>query len=230
MSQFPQHRVSNSDDVRSGNAASANRAKLGVPFNGAEAQALIAISLGSPILQDADGVSASQTVTGAGTAFLINGALAASGAVTFDVPRNVVAAWTNTAILTITGTDVYGQTMVETTASGTSHTGKKAFKTITSVTTNATVTGATVGTGIKLGLPYRPVVGGFLRGRAGEDTADSGTYVAPGRSTATGTSADVRGTYSAAATLDGATQITVMIAVQNGPNDSDAFGVAQFAG
>ena len=107
------------------------------------------INLGSPDLADADGLSASQTVTGAGTAFLLNGAVGA----TFDVPRNVVGAWTNTAIITITGLDVDGNVVVETSASGTSHTGKKAFKSITSVTTNATVTSATLGTGVVLGLP-----------------------------------------------------------------------------
>lgn len=111
------------------------------------------INLGSPIVADADGVAASQTVTGAGTAFVINGALASGGVATFDVPRNVVAAWTNAAVLTITGKDEYGNTMVEVSASGTSHTGKKAFKTVTSVTTSATVTSATVGSGSVLGLP-----------------------------------------------------------------------------
>lgn len=229
MSQFPRHRISNSDDIRSGNAVSPNRAVLGIPLAGAEGQALIVLSLGSPVVEDADGISASQTVTGAGTAALINGALASGGSVTNATPRNVVAAWTNAAILTITGTDVYGQAMVETTASGTSHTGKKAFKTITSVTTSATITGATIGTGIKLGLPYRPAVGGFLRGRAAEDTADAGTYVGPIRTTSTGTSNDVRGTYAPAATLDSATEITVIIAVKNGPTDADGFGIAQFS-
>lgn len=230
MSQFPSHRISNSDDIRTGNAVAPNRSKLGVPLSGAEAQPLIVISLGAPILQDADGVSASQTVTGAGTAFLINGALASSGAVTFDVPRNVVGAWTNTAVITITGTDVYGQAMVETSASGTSHTGAKAFKTVTSVTTSATVTSATVGSGVKLGLPYRPVLGGFLRGRVNEDTADSGTYVAPIRTTSTGTTADVRGTYAGAVTLDGSAVISVIVAVQNGPSDANAYGISQFSG
>jgi hypothetical protein len=43
--------------------------------------------------------------------------------------------------------------MVETTASGTTHTGSKAFKEITSVTSSASITSATVGTGNKLGLP-----------------------------------------------------------------------------
>jgi len=111
------------------------------------------LDLGSPIATDSDGIAASQTVTGAGTAFVINGALASNGAVVFDTPRNVVAAWSNAAVLTITGKDVDGNTVVESSASGTSHTGTKAFKSVSSVTTSATITGATVGTGSKLGLP-----------------------------------------------------------------------------
>lgn len=114
----------------------------------------VRIDLGAPATADTDGVSASQSVSAAGS-FLLNGALAdASGDfVTFDVPRNVVASWTTTSVLTITGQDEYGNTVVEQSASGTSHTGKKAFKKITSVTSSASITSATVGTGDVLGLP-----------------------------------------------------------------------------
>lgn len=110
------------------------------------------VNIGSPTTADADGIAASQSV-GAGAAFSINGALASGGTVEFDVPRNVVAAWTTTSVLTITGTDEFGAAVVETSASGTSHTGKKAFKKITSVTSSASITSATVGSGEKLGLP-----------------------------------------------------------------------------
>ncbi len=227
MAQFPPHRISNTDNLRSGNAVSANRAVLGVPLAGAEAQAVIVLSLGAPIAADPDGAAASQTVTGVGTAFVLNGALVTAGVATFDVPRNVVGAWTNTAIITITGTDQYGQAMSEVSASGTSHAGLKAFKTVTSITTSATITGATVGTGAVLGLPYRPVVGGFIRARLNEDTAATTTYVAPSRVTATTTTGDVRGTVAFAEALNGTNVYAVAIAVQNGPTDSDAFGVQQ---
>lgn len=116
------------------------------------------IGLGSPNALNTAGISASQTVTGAGTAFLLNGTgtdvtANADGSVTLNTPRNVTAAWTNTAIVTVTGKDYLGATMSEVSGSGTSFTGKKAFKTITSVTTSATVTGATVGYGDVLGIP-----------------------------------------------------------------------------
>ena len=116
------------------------------------------INLGAPDVADADGISESQTVTFATTPLaLINGALSdgelATSVATFDVPRNVVAAWTSTAVLTVTGTDVNGDVIVEASASGTSMTGKKAFKTITEVSFSANVSAATVGSGDVLGLP-----------------------------------------------------------------------------
>lgn len=229
------HKISNSSNIRSGNAQSADRTKNGMPQSGEEAQPFLVLHLGSPIIADADGLGASQTVTGAGTAFVLDGALAGSpdadGVVTLDVPRGINAAWTNTAVLTIRGYDQYGALVVETSASGTSHTGKKAFKKIISVKTSATITSATVGTNDVLGLPYAPVIGGFLSGIANENTADAGTYVAPDRTDpATGTTGNVRGTYDPAGTLDGSLKVAVRVALQNGPNDSDLFGVAQYSG
>lgn len=110
------------------------------------------VNIGTPQTADADGVAASQSV-GAGSSFVLNGALASGGSVTFDVPRNVVAAWTTTSVLTFTCIDEFGATVVETSASGTSHTGKKAVKTVVSVSSSASITSATVGSGEKLGLP-----------------------------------------------------------------------------
>lgn len=114
------------------------------------------IDLGAPVTADADGVCASQSIT-AGTAALLNGALlnVAGTGMVFDVPRNVVASWTTTSVLIVIGKDEYGNVMEERSASGTSHTGKKAFKSITSVNTTISVTSATVGTGDVLGLPVR---------------------------------------------------------------------------
>lgn len=222
---MPRHTITRADDVRSGNAVSANRAVRGAPVSN------LVIESFAPALADADGISASQAVAAATvTGALINGALASGGAVVFDVPRNVVAAWTNAAVVTVTGTDVHGAAVVESSASGTSMTGVKAFKTVTSITVSADVTGFTAGSGAKLGLTYRPKVGGFIRGRLNEDTADAGTYVAPSRVTATATTVDVRGTYAYAGTANGTNVFTVMYVVDNGPANEDLFGVAQYAG
>lgn len=162
------------------------------------------MDLGAPVVNDADGVAASQSVS-AGASFTLNGALLSdyiTGRMIFDVPRNVVAAWTTASVLTITGLDEYGNRMVEVTASGTSHTGKKAFKEILSVSSSASITNATVGTGNVFGLPVflpsktnilaefqsgamRPRIGGnivYLQGIALEAAVDAGTglnFVSP---------------------------------------------------
>lgn len=117
----------------------------------------LSFNLGAPLTLDADGICASQSVTLLVEA-LLNGALTTGntnddGSVNLDVPRALVAAWTTTAILTITGKDQYGQTIVEKSASGTTFTGKKAFAKITSAVFSASVTGATIGTSDVLGLP-----------------------------------------------------------------------------
>jgi hypothetical protein len=233
---FPQHRISNTDNLRSGSAVAPGRQALGVPLGGSEAQAVIVLNLGAPAAGAANSIALSQAV-GVGASFILNGALvvaapagfnlAGQTVAVFDVPRNVIGAWTTASVLTITGRDEYGQTMSEATASGTAHTGKKAFKIITGVTSSASITAATLGTGTVLGLPYKPVVGGFVGGLLNENTADAGAYAVPERVASTTTTNDVRGTYAPAGALNGTNVYTCKVAVQNGPNDSDAYGIAQ---
>lgn len=121
-----------------------------------------------PDVADADGYCVSQDLTSAGvfsssvTAAAAIAAAALAG--TADTPRNVVAAWTGAAVLTVTGTDVYGNTLVEKSGSGTSFTGKKAFKTVTGISVSANVTSLTVGTGNVLGLPVALLEQGHVRG------------------------------------------------------------------
>lgn len=119
---------------------------------------LMKIDLGSPDAADPNGIVESQDLTSAG----VYSTLAFNGVygdpynntkAVLDVPRNVVAAWSTAAVLTVTGKDEYGNVMIESSSSGTSFTGKKAFKEITDVSVSANVTGLTVGTGDVLGLP-----------------------------------------------------------------------------
>lgn len=178
---------------------------------------VVVMNLGAPITADADGICASQAGTAA-TAMTINGALASGGVATFDVPRNVVGAWTNTATLTVTGTDEYGKTIVETSASGVAMAGLKAFKTITSVVPSANITGATVGSGDVLGLPIhvpKATVGYILKELQDDAVATAGTFVAGlARNTeSTATTADVRGTYDPNAACDGARSFTIIAVV-----------------
>lgn len=188
----------------------------------------VIINLGTPIATDSDSAVASQAATAAdGLATGINGVLASGGVATFDVPRNVVAAWTGTAVLTVTGTDQYGNVVVESSASGTSLAGKKAFKTITGIAVSANVTGLTVGHGNVLGLPvYLASVSHVVREILNDATATAGTLVAGDTATATATTGDVRGTVVPNSAPNG-TNVYELIAMLRAP---DGRGVAQFAG
>ena len=184
------------------------------------------ITLGAPATADADGACASQSLN-TGVDGTINGALAASGVATFDVPRNVVAAWTNTAVITVTGTDEFGNVMVESSGSGTSFTGKKAFKTITKVRVSANVTGLTVGSGVVLGLPvFLATVVEVLKEIMDGAAATAGTLVAGDNATATATTGDVRGTLSPNSAPNGSRYYELIAAIRNPAYK----GVAQFAG
>lgn len=186
----------------------------------------VLVNLGAPITADADGVCASQAITAVGGGS-INGALASSGVATFDVPRNVVGAWTGTAVMTVTGKDEYGNTVRESSASGSAMTGKKAFKTVTSVTVSADVTAATVGHGDVLGLPiFLPLKGMVVAEIQDGANATAGTAVAGDNSAATATTGDVRGTYDPNAAADGSKVFQLIVTV---PDPSD-LGRAQYAG
>jgi hypothetical protein len=208
----------NSDDVE---------ADLSTVHNVAKTDSLAyIISLGAPITADADGISASATVTAPANA-VIGGALASGGVATFDVPRNVVGAWTNSTTVTVTGTDEYGNVIVETSGSGTSMAGKKAFKTITQITPAATITGATFGSGDVLGLPVAlPGTGLIIAEMESLAKATAGTPVAAVASVATATTGDVRGTYDPNSACDGSKSFQLIVVLDN-PTDK---GVAQFGG
>ena len=176
---------------------------------------------------DADGACASQGVT-LNVPALINGALATDGVATFETPRNVVAAWTTAAIMTVTGTDQYGEVMVEASASGTSHTGTKAFKTITQVIFSATVTGATVGEGVVIGLPFR--VDNLAR-LVQRDEGGAITFVAAVTTDpATATTGDVRGTVAFADAPNGTRLYALQITILDTDTKLSVFGVNQYGG
>jgi hypothetical protein len=119
----------------------------------------VRIELGAPDTADSNGILESQDLTAAGVFSVgafdgVYGDPYGNDYAVLDVPRNVVAAWTTNAVLTITGKDEYGDVMVEASAGGgATFTGKKAFKTITNIDTDTSITALTVGTGDVLGLP-----------------------------------------------------------------------------
>jgi|GEM_PF-4936659 len=181
------------------------------------------VNLGNPAAGSSTAIAASQGV-GAGAAAVLTAAPYA-----MDFARNVVAAWTGTSVLTVTGLDVYGNVMVESSASGTSMTGAKAFASVTSAVFSAAVTAATIGTGNVLGIPiYLQNAQSVLREFQDAAAPTAGTLVAGlsvgTRSTAT--TADVRGTYTPNATPNGSIVFELLIATP----DPNFFGNPQFAG
>jgi hypothetical protein len=243
------HNVSTASDVRSGAALNANRsAPRGVPI------ANLVIESFVPIVADADALIDAATSTelpnATTTTYSFPVTTAASpqdGANTtgiLDVPRNITAAASHGSsvvamTIVVSGYDVHGAPMKETlsiAATGTSQTatGGKAFKRVTSIAItsagNATTNTLDIGFGAVLGLTYRPKIGGFIRGRLNEDSADAGTYTAPIRTTSTATTADVRGMYAYAGTANGTNRFTVLYVADNGPTDADAYGIAQYNG
>lgn len=186
------------------------------------------INLGAPDAAVANGVAASQSVTVATTPLaVIAGSLASGGIATFDVPRNVVAAWTGAAVLTVTGKDEYGNTVVESSASGTSLAGKKAFKSVSSCSFSANVTLATIGTGDVLGLPLFIQDGDFILKEIEDNAvATAGTTVGGDETEPSATTGDVRGTYDPSSACDGAKVFRLAVAL----TDPTYLGLAQFAG
>jgi hypothetical protein len=184
-----------------------------------------------PATLDADGICAQQTLAAAGNATL-NGALASGGTVTLDVPRNVVvdAAGAATAVLTITGTDVYGIPMSEAiTLNGTTAVaGKKAFKTITQVAASAAATDIFVGTGDVFGLPIRADSRNYVQTAWGGAFVTTGTFTAAvTTSPATTTTGDVRGTFAPADAADGTKRLTLWVFVLDDDTQTGLYGVTQ---
>lgn len=190
---------------------------------------LMVINLGAPDTADVDGIF--EAYTGSDPA--LDGALVSGDVATLDVPRNIVvdSGGADTAVLTFTGTDAYGETVVESiTLNGTTAVaGKKAFKTITGVSSSGAIAnGAFAGPGDVLGLPMMmPQIGQLIAELEDGSAASAGTLVAGVQTApATATTGDVRGTYDPNSACNGAKSFQLVVAV---PDPSDK-GVAQYAG
>ncbi|WP_421907273.1 hypothetical protein [Mameliella sp.] len=181
------------------------------------AMEVVEIDLGAPDTIDVDGIFESYT----GSTPALDGALVSDGVATLDVPRNIVvdSGGADTAVLTFTGTDEYGNTVVEsiTLNGSTAVAGKKAFKTITGVTSSAAIAnGAFAGPGDVLGLPvFMAEAGDVVYEKEDGATATAGTFVAGVQTTPSATTGDVRGTYDPNSACDGSTVFKVGIAVRN---------------
>lgn len=228
------HNISHAASLFAGGAyhpgvASAHDGKLGAPLT-----PVAKVSLGTPVFGDVDAVAATQD----GTALSASIAAAlTSPVVTLDVPRNVTitSAGNDSAItFTVTGTDVYGATLVETITGANAGlaSGKKAFKTITRVQPSAAAAGnVSVGFGDVLGLPYRLNARSDVLAQYAGATEESGSsvFVVGDGTAATATTGDVRGTINPNATLNGSTEIVVWMAV-DGSTAAKLGGVPQYGG
>ncbi len=201
--------------------------------------ALVRMDFGSPLIADTNAIFESASIAAATD---LEGALIVATAAQVDVAgtgqlgmglaqggaafgRCIIAAWTNTAVLTFTGTDFEGNAMVEVSASGTSHNGTKAFATLTKVSVSTDVTSATVGTRDILGLGcyVGETDAAVLELEDGTDATSVNITVGDGLA-ATGTTGDVRGTWDPNGTLDGNVNFVAYFAVP----DPTYQGVAQF--
>lgn len=194
------------------------------------------ISLGSPATADVDAVATVQLLGGAGD-FTLDGANVTGGVAVADVPRNFTAtvATTNHSgkTLTITGTDVDGNVLVETIAGPNNNTvqGKKAFKTITSVASDAAIAtnGISIGFGDVLGLPvHLPSTKCIIAEMEDLASVTAGTTVAglPAATKSTATTGDVRGTYDPNSACNGAKAFSLLVALPN----PDYRGNPQYSG
>lgn len=188
-----------------------------------------------PVVGSANGYSTSASVA-LGVAAAFSGALAVttykdplSGLTVTagipDVPRNVVGAWTGTAVVTVTGYDQYGQLQTEASASGTTLATKKAFAAIISIVPSANITVATFGTGNVLGLPFRISSGDFFAPVFNDAPDAGGTLVLPDLTQpATSSTGDVRGTYTPNGTLNGAKFLSALLKVTDRTTTVGTFG------
>jgi hypothetical protein len=201
------------------------------PIKRAYGLRVVGVNLGAPIAADPDGICTSQSRVGAG-ALTINGAALVSGRCILDVPRNITidSGGADTAVITVTGKDEYGVTIVENiTLNGTTEVaGKKAFKEIPAGASDATITnGAFVGFGDVLGLPlFLEDADYVIKELEDMAAAVAGTFVAGVTSKATATTGDVRGTYDPNSACDGSKCFRLWIVSA----DPAFYGTTQYGG
>lgn len=180
---------------------------------------LLYLNLNAPVANDADGLVTSTTPAGGGSQEItLDGAIVTDGVAELDVPRNITvtsAADETARTFTITGTDVYGETMVEeiTGANAGAAAGKKAFSTVTKVEVDADTAGAVeVGFGKVLGVPVFLPDSVFVESELEDNaSATSGTVVGADTATPTATTGDVRGTYAPNSAPDGAKTFALIV-------------------
>ena len=189
------------------------------------------VNFGAPAAANATAIMNAQSIAAVGT-FDAGGVSVADK---YGRTLSLVASGASTASITVRGLDYLGQPISEdfTMNGATPVPGKKAFKTVLSLTVNTLTAGTTVnvGTGASVGLPYKAL-------RAEWETAN-GAAVAAGTLTApvltdpqTATSGDPRGTYAPTTTMNGTNIITAAFSFANdvnAANNGGLHGIRHFA-
>ena len=225
------HNLSNAAELFAG--AGHHNAVFGVnKRNGVPVMPSFQLDLGAPVAADADGLAASQD----GTGFSAGDTLT-QAATALDLARNVTitsSADDSGITFTVTGTDHYGQAVVEvvTGANAGSAASTKTFKTVTSIAVSGASAGnVQAGWGDVLGLPYRLVGVCDVLSFYADDTEESAaaTFAAGDATTATGTTNDVRGTVAPDTSPDGSVNFVLNLML-HGATAAQVGGVAQYAG
>lgn len=181
-------------------------------------------------------VCATQSAGAAGN-LTINGSLASGGVATFDVPRAVTVTTSGNdsgANITITGTDVYGKSMVWTTAGPNASvtTSPKTFKTVTRVATDTAMvsTAIAVGSGDRFGFPLKVAKrsdvdiywdGALITTSSGFSAADT---------TGSAKSGDVRGYYGVQSAADATKVLDMRIWSADPDTTAGLYGGDQYSG
>lgn len=236
------HTITTADKIYVGNAkhpqalnAANNLDGVGVSGKGVPITIIYQANMGTPVVSSgaADNkILLSSSLTGGTAVTVMTGSFAVAGVANMDVPRAVIAAWTTSSTITVTGKDLYGRVQIESMASpGTAFNGKKAFSSVTSILFSASVTSCTVGVSNILGMPHK-VNGKFdflaFYPDAGANEIATATYVAPDVTAVSAITGDTRGTINPATAPNGSIRYRAWYKYAGLAADSDAYGLLPF--
>ena len=223
------HTVSFADQIFLGKAYNEfyNGGKRGV-----ELSHLYFYDMGEPLATDAEGIDANLASNSENTLTYEEADLEVS---TLDIPRNLTVRGeaTDDNVVTITGTDFYGQTQVETiTAAETAVVaGTKAFASVEEVSI-APIEGVTaaidIGWGDVFGLPFKADKVTKIWLNVDGEAETPAAFVA-GDAETDAEQGDVRGTVDPTTAADGSAEMAILMVVDRDENTA-AFGVTPSSG
>ena len=233
------HTLSHADNLYAGDVFYSKYSPDG--RRGYELKHIVSIERGAIVTADPNGLILSLLATGSSTTYTLDGALVSGGVGTFDVPRvvSITGATVDLSGVTfvITGTDEYGETLVENIIgpNATIAKGIKAFKTVTSITATVAIAATTcfAGHADVFGFPVKIVDKGDVFAVAVDGVTQTTLTIVAGltaTTTMTATTADVRGTFAPGTAADGTKRFTALVILGSHDTKVNVFGEAQFGG